>query len=345
MITTERSLPTSTMNRNRIIRMVMNYRASKILLVAVHYDLFTLIHQGKQSVPQICETLKLDGRATTVLLNSLVSLGFLIKTSTGYENIPSYEEFLVEGNPGYMGNNLKYQEFIWDAWSNLREIIKKGKPEKSLTDWLQKKTFSKEYIKGMSNIAKGPAQEIAQLFDVNGVRKILDVGAGPGTYSLAFLTRYPFLKAFLLDLPSTIKIAQQFVALNSFKDRVYFIEGDYKKLDFGENLFDLVLMSHITHDEGTSVNKLLFKKAYQALRPGGKLIVHDFMTNQANTSPLFAALFSVHMLTYTERGMVYSTNDYRGWLKETGFSKIRRYNIGKGSSNASVALVAARPFH
>src|SRR5258706_14006675 len=101
MITTERSLPASATNRNRIIQMVMNYRASKILLVAAQYDLFTVISQGKRTAEQICESLKLDGRATTVLLNSLVPLGFLKKTSTGYENIPAYEEFLVKEKPGY----------------------------------------------------------------------------------------------------------------------------------------------------------------------------------------------------------------------------------------------------
>src|ERR1044071_47661 len=286
-----------------LIQMVMNYRASKILLVAVYFDFFTLISGGARQLNQICRRSKTNPRGTEVLLDSLVSLGFLKKTSDIYRNTPISEKFLVEGKPDYLGNNLKYQEIIWEAWSELRSVLQTGKVSRSLEDWLfRDKAFGPEYIQGMDNIAKQPAHEIAQLFPSNGARRLLDVGAGPGTYALAFLDQHPSLEAFLLDLPTTVKIARKIVKSHPKSNRVHFIPGDYHHSEFGSDLYDFVILSHITHNEGEKDNKDLVKKAYEALQPGGSIVIHDFMTNIEKTAPLFAALFSVHMLVYTKKG-------------------------------------------
>ncbi len=118
--------------KNRIIKMITDYRASKILLVAAYYDLFTIIARKKTTLRQISQASGLDPRALTLLLDALVSMGFLKKESGGYKNERKYTPYLVEGKMTYIGNNLKYQEMIWDAWSELKDVLRTGKPRKAL---------------------------------------------------------------------------------------------------------------------------------------------------------------------------------------------------------------------
>lgn len=327
--------------RDRIVDLVAGYRAAKVLLVAAHYDLFTLVDEGHRTAPAIAQAAGLDLRATQILLSAVQALGLLRQDGDTFDHAPGYRELLVKGQPGYMGNNLKYQELIWDAWSDLREVMKAGHPQKALGDWLFNDAFGAEYIRGMANIARRPAEEIAALFPVGDATAMLDVGAGPGSYSLAFLRRQPKLTAQLLDLPSTVAITTGLLADEPLNARIRFRTGDYHEADFGDAQYDFVLLSHITHDEGPEENARMVQKAFRALKPGGRLIIHDFMTNDANAE-VFPALFSVHMLVYTSKGQVYSEREYTGWMTAAGFGDVTRHGICEDTANRSVALVGTK---
>jgi ubiquinone/menaquinone biosynthesis C-methylase UbiE len=326
--------------REKIVQTISDYRASKILLVAAYYELFTLIDGGLRTLSGLTRKTKLNARALSLLLEACEALGYIKSHGTSWMIAPEYRPYLVKTSSAYMGDNLKYQEIIWDAWSDLRRVMKSGKPRRSLISWLSQKSFREEYIRGMANIAQRPADSIAEIFPPDSLSSMLDVGAGPGAYSLAFLRRHPKMIAHLLDLPATLRVSRKLTRGDPVFRRLSFIQGDYHKMPFGRKKFDVILMSHITHDEGPVENYRLFKKAFMALQPRGCLIVHDFMAEKA--ASVFCSLFSVHMLVYTQKGRVYSIDEYKSWLKNAGFRNISTTPIGQGSLNASTALVATR---
>lgn len=326
----------------RIIDMVMNYRASKVLLVAVFYDVFSLIADGFSTTEKLSRKMKTDGRATEMLLDALVSLLYLEKNGGVYSNAPLSDAYLVQGKAGYLGNNLKYQEMIWDAWSDLKGVLKRGRPKNNLNEWLMDKAFTRDYIRGMANIARRPAREIVALLEGIDPKKILDVGAGPGVYALAFLEKYPSATATLLDLPSTINLTKSLLKSHPHSKRVSYVRGDYHSSPFGRSRYDIVIMSHITHDEGPDENRELIKKAFHALKPGGKIIIHDFMADANHVPRPFLSLFSVHMLVYTKKGKVYSAQVYKSWLEEAGFRHYETHDIAGELPNASKALIGTR---
>ena len=136
--------------------------------------------------------------------------------------------------------------------------------------------FLEEYIKGMNEIARRPAEEIASVLDLSEMNDILDVG-GPGTYSISFLKRKPGAKATILDLKNTLKVARKIISQHPFRDRITLKSGDYHTSAFGKNRYDLILFSHVTHDEGPTDNLRLLRKAFLAARRGGQVVIHDFM--------------------------------------------------------------------
>lgn len=327
----------------RINELVTSYREAKVLFTAASMDLFSATSGKHAGAARIASAKGLDPRAATIFLNALVSMGFLKKSAAGYRNSKLAEEFLVPGSRNYVGNNLQYQDIIWNAWSELAGVIKTGEPPEDLTSLLMNRPgFVEGYIRGMDNIAAGPAAEIVRLAGKKPLGEMLDVGGGPGTYTAAFLKANPGMRGTILDLPATLKVTRKILKANPLRGRVRLKPGDYHTADYGCGRHDLVLLSHITHDEGPEEVLNMLRKSHTALKPGGRVVIHDFMLDQDLTAPKFAAMFSVHMLVYTNKGKVYSESEYTGMLKAAGFRNFKCSDVCKKLENRSKVIFAER---
>lgn len=327
----------------RINELVTSYREAKVLFTAASMDLFSATSGKYTDAGRIAALKGLDPRAATIFLNALVSMGFLKKRAAGYRNSGLAEKFLVPGNRNYVGNNLQYQDIIWNAWSELTQVVKTGEPPEDLTSLLTNKPgFVEGYIRGMDNIAAAPAAEIVRLAGKKPVREMLDVGGGPGTYTAAFLKANPGMRGTILDLPATLKVTRKILKADPRRSRVLLRPGDYHTADYGRGNCDLVLLSHITHDEGPAEILNMLRKSHAALKPGGRVVIHDFMLGHDMTAPKFAAMFSVHMLVYTNKGQVYSESDYTGMLKASGFCNAACFDVCKKLENRSKVIFAER---
>jgi ubiquinone/menaquinone biosynthesis C-methylase UbiE len=197
----------------------------------------------------------------------------------------------------------------------------------------------------MIEISRSSAKEVASHLADPSLKKMLDVGAGPGTFTLELLKICPALHATLLDLPASLNQAKKQLSSDSLKKRIQYVAGDYHRTSFDskKEKFDLILMSHVMHNEDQGSNKQLLKKAFDALQKGGKVAIHDFVLNTDGCSPLFSAVYSVHLLVYTEKGMAYKQNEYLQWLRDTGFKPVQCYPISPGSITESMLMIGYKP--
>jgi hypothetical protein len=69
-------------------------------------------------------------------------------------------------------------------------------------------------------------------------------------------------------------------------------------------------------------NRASFRKFRNALKPGGTLMINDFVLSDERTGTPFAMMFSSQMLVMTKEGSAYRQADYRKWLGEAGFKSI-----------------------
>ncbi|MBI5623432.1 MAG: methyltransferase [Elusimicrobia bacterium] len=327
---------------NRLAEVVLAYRSSKTLLVALHYDLFTLIEQGLRTSRDLGRSLRLDPGALTLLLDAVAGLGFLVKSGERYANTPLTRDLLVSTSPRYQGNNLKYQEQIWDAWSDLKDVVKAGKPRKTLLGWIGDGRFRKNYVRAMGDVARLPAADLAGKLGLGRVRRMLDVGCGPGVYSAAFVEENPGLEAVLLDLPRTIRVTRGLLKRHPRADRFRFRPGNYLEDALGASEFDLVLISNVTHVEDAAGNAALVAKAFRALRPGGRLVIHDFVVGPDRTKPRFGSLLALHLLVFTSKGRVYTVREYADWMRRAGFGRISVKPVAPESMHPSTAIIGCK---
>ena len=286
----------------------------------VKLDIFTLLGGETLSGEGIAQRLKADPKSTTTFLNALSAMGLLVKRKGDYANTPESKALLVRTSPGYVGHAIMHHHHLVAAWSQLAEAVRTGGPVR------KKEREEKElesFLMGMFNMAMAIAPALAKEIDLHGRRRLLDMGGGPGTYAVHFCLATPALKATVFDLPATRPFAARTIERFGLSDRIGFDSGDYIEDELAGS-YDVAWLSQILHSHGPEKCQTVLRKAVSVLEPGGLILIHDFIVNDAKDAPLFPALFSLNMLVNTPDGCSYSEGEIRGMLEKAGAKQITR---------------------
>ncbi|MFO8001340.1 MAG: methyltransferase [Marinilabilia sp.] len=320
------------MGPQEIRESVMAFQKSRIILTAFQLDIFTYLGEGSHDAESISEALKLNKNATERLLNALVALGLLNKHDEQFSNAGDSLRYLSGNSPDYMAG-LMHSEHLWNTWSHLTDVVKTGEPahEEEINErgdeWLG------AFIHAMHDRGKKQAPAQISKIDLEGVESVLDVGGGSGVFCMAFLDRKPELKTAIFDLPNVIPVSKEIVQKEGFSDKIAYYEGDFTRDELPRG-FDLVFLSAIIHSNSFQTNQELIWKCYNALNPGGKVVVQDWIMDDSKTQPEQGAIFSINMLVGVEGGDCYSESEVKTWLTRAGFSDMEIIGIDSGLSQA-----------
>jgi cyclopropane fatty-acyl-phospholipid synthase-like methyltransferase len=135
-----------------------------------------------------------------------------------------------------------------------------------------------------------PARRMAKRVPLGDRKRLLDVGGGSGAYTLAFCAANPGLKATILDFPQTVETAQRYARDAGLQERVAHLAGNAVTAEWPSG-HDVVLMSYVWSAVGGGDIAALARRAFAALPPGGLVLVHDFMVDDAGEQPRFAAWY------------------------------------------------------
>lgn len=331
--------------RRFFLDLIVGYRSAKIVFTANEIGLFEALRHEGRDARGLARALGCDERGVRILARALVALGILEWKEGQFTNSPLAREHLLSGEPHFVGANLRFQELIWNSWGALSQTVRTGRPLNDLGGLLSTRdgAFTQAYIRGMQDIAEAPAAEIARILGDRPVHRLLDVGGGPGTFAKRLIDAHRGMRATLLDLPTTLEVTRELCGSYVDDGTLVLQPGNYltdplaRTEDIGG--YDLVLMSHITHDESPETNVVLLQKALEALAPGGRLAIHDFVVDADGTGPMFDALFSVNMLAYTKGGQTYSREEYKEMMALVGFRDVVDFDVLKGKVGNPTSLV------
>jgi predicted O-methyltransferase YrrM len=149
---------------------------------------------------------------------------------------------------------------------------------------------------------------------------VLDVGGGPGTWTIALLRAVPEARATLFDLPPVTAMARERFVEAGLAHRVTLVGGDFYTDELPAGA-DLAWLSAICHQDSREQNRALLGKIHKALADGGAVVVRDVVMDPSRTSPAGGALFAVNMLTATDGGGTYTFDEYREDLRKAGFGQ------------------------
>ncbi len=296
------------------LRRTASFFPSRIILTANNLRIFDILEGKGKSSQTVAKAASADARATGLLLNSLVAIGLLEMKGERYHNAAVASRYLVKGRPGYQGDILRHYDILWENWSGLDAAIKTGRPQRRSSE-------HESFILGMHNIALLRVKKVIGGLDFKGVKTVLDLGGGPGTYSMGFARKK--IEATLFDLPQTLKIAKRLIRDSGLGDRVRLHAGDFTIDELG-GPYDMIFISQILHAFGEGECISMLRKCRGSLRKGGRIVIQEFYLDETKTGPVQGALFAINMLVNTPAGRTYTPAEMTSWLKKAGFGDIRK---------------------
>lgn len=322
-----------------LARLASGHVEARAVQVAVSLGIFDTLQEESLDAPTLASRVHADARATELLLNALTALGLLKKQSGRFSLAPASATYLVKDSPQYLGGMILFDASLWNAWGELEKAVRSGKPVRPPDMYQNKPKETERFILAMDSLVKArrDAEILMKVLDLSGVRELLDLGSGPGTYPIAFCRNHPQLRATIFDLPGTLKITARFVRDSRLKDRIRLVAGDYR-IDPVPGRYQMIFLSNIIHAESSEENARLMAKLHSSLERGGRIVFKDHILEDGLTHPPVGAIFSLLMLLTTDRGRCYSFNEVREWLEKAGFAKVSQLRLPSPPFTSSLVL-------
>ncbi|KUN91384.1 methyltransferase [Streptomyces caeruleatus] len=336
---------------HEIISIATAFWTSKALLSAVEMGVFAELVKGPISAGELCARLGLKGRGASDFLDVLVSIGLLERSDDGvYRNTELADAYLDPGKPAQdISGYLEYLNSAFPAWSQMSAVLRSGDrldfsealraaadggastaSGAVLTDAdAEADTFGEAFaspeqvtgfVRSMTGFSLGAHQALTSAFDWSEVREVIDVGCSEGAFLGHVMAAHPHLTGTGFDLPQVADRFRVYLESVGIADRVRFAPGDFftDPLPSG----DVLVMGHVLHDWNLDIKQMLIRKAYEALRPGGSLLVYEMLVDDERRCNTTGMLTSLNVSLVSAGGLGYTGAECRAWLTEAGFREV-----------------------
>jgi len=304
-----------------VLDLSRSFQPACVLTAAAALDVFSPLYAEPMKAEALAGKLGTDPRATSILLDALVALQFLSKQGEEYSIPESAAGLMCEQSAENILPMVRHLANCLRRWAELPKVTQTGKCAEIAPSIRGADADIEDFIGGMNTISRPIAAGVIDKIKPFRFRHILDIGGGPGTWTIAFLHAVPDAWATLFDLLAVIPIAKQQFAEAGLSDRVTFVGGDYYTDALPEGA-DLAWLGAICHQNSRRQNRDLFTRVHTALSDEGAIVIRDVIMDPSRTSPAVGALFAVNMLVSTEAGGTYTFDEYREDLCAAGFGEV-----------------------
>lgn len=337
----------TTASPDHIMRVAAGFGLSKALLSAVGLGLYTRLATAPMTLDEIVDEYGLERRPAMDFLDLLVSVDLLERDGDGpaatYRNTPSTAMFLDRNQPGYIGGILElWENRNYRFWADLTEALRTGEAQneikhsgKGFFETLYAEPARLEaFMDAMNGASIGNFKTLAEAFPFERYRTLTDIGGADALLSRVVASRHRNINCTSFDLPEVTRIADRKIAAAGLGDRVQAVAGDF----FTDPLpgADLITMGMILHDWNLEKKKLLVKKAYDALSPGGAFIAIEALIDDARRENTFGMFLSLNMLIEFGDAFDFTGAEFISWCREAGFTKFEIMPL-QGPSSAAIA--------
>lgn len=231
---------------------------------------------------------------TLLFLDALTTMGLAEKREGRFANTSLAERHLRRTSGTYFGGlveNLKTLQLR--NLDRLAALVRQGPPaELKREKRLDEEAHWRAAAHGLacyqrSGLARLAADLVAALPEAQRLRRLLDLGGGPGIAGMEIVERHPGMTGVLCDLPTVAEVAREEIAARGLEDRMSVLPGDYNALDLGAG-YDLVWASNTLYYARDL--PAFLAKAHAALQPGGVFLsLHEGLEGE-RTRPAFHVL-------------------------------------------------------
>jgi len=323
------------------------FMASQAIFTGLELGLFDAIAAAGDSglsIAALQQKCNVSAPRLQTLVTSLTAIQSLKRDAAGaYTLSPNTSKFLVTSSRAYYGDYLRYQmgRQFYHRMGALPDVMSTGEAP-SYADWFSDPSTAATYTQAQHNGSVATAKYLVKKkLKLDGVVDMLDVGGGSGAFSYVFTGATPGLKSTVLELPEVCKTGEGIKANEpaDVQERVKFVELDATSPDWpvSDGSYELVLMSYISGSVPESIIGALYKNAYKALKPGGRLLVHDFMVNDSLDGPALGALWALQHVTVNADGLGLCPENVISRMSDAGFQNAETMEMIHGLTKLIVS--------
>ncbi|WP_299147384.1 methyltransferase [uncultured Tateyamaria sp.] len=321
---------------------VQGFVQSQVLMALVELDIFRRLRAGPQSAETLGRACDVPADRMQILLQAGAALG-LLKRKRGTFALARKGAALM-GVPG-LEAMIRHHKAFYD---DLRDPVAllRG-PEETQLSQFWPYVFGGDvpareagiYSDLMAQSQRLVAEDTLRAVSLKGVRHLLDVGGGTGAFLEAAGQAAPQIEMTLFDLPSVVPDAQTRFDRVGMTDRVRIVPGSFHTDSLPAGA-DAVSLIRVLYDHSDDTVRALLAAVFDALPPGGRLIVSEPMGGGARpdrAGDVYFAFYTMAMQT----GRARSAADVEALLGEAGFTQI--HSPPPARAYVTRTLTARRP--
>ncbi len=129
--------------------------------------------------------------------------------------------------------------------------------------------YSARFTRKLYEIHRSFAEQLANMLNLQGVNRLLDLGGGSGVVSFALLRKRDELTSVVMDVESVCQAGSVIASENKLERRVTYLAADFSKDDLPTG-FDMVMLCDVG-----SFSETLLRRIHHVLNPKGRLVIVD----------------------------------------------------------------------
>ncbi len=310
---------------------INNVYPALAMLAGMQLEVFTAIGEERLGYEQVAERMALAPARLRPLLYALVTAGLLTVEQELFCNTPEAREFLVKGQPRYLGGAHEAYSDLWSATMHTAASIRSGRPQAKHDFSQMSPEALRAFVRGLDAGAGATARRLHKEFDFSRFSSALDAGGGSGGLAMALVKLCPGLKGAVAELANVAPITRECVAEAGMERQVEVIDADLIAAP-PAGQYDAVILRSVLQVLSAEHAAAALRHAATTLRPGGECFVVGRMLDDSRLSPLDAVAVNVMFLNVYDDGQAYTESEYRDWFEKAGLTGNQRRPLAGGYS-------------
>ena len=318
-----------------IFDLMAGFVYTQVLLACTQINLFDILANGALSFDDLQKQIPLKPAGLRRLLDAAVAIKLLVKRNDDRYALSMMSAPLV-GNVAILEMVKHHADFYRDL-SDPMALLQGDTSSASLNEYWPYITQAQgaapenlsaekvaDYSKLMAHTQSLVTDEIIDAYSMSKHQHVLDIGGGQGAFIKRLAGHYPHLRFTLFDIPGVAELSNAHFKEIGLSNRAHAVGGNFFQDSLPKGC-DLATLVRVIFDHDDVRVKQLLANVFDALNPGGTLLLAEPMAETKGFEAMGHAYFGFYLLAMG-RGRPRTEAEIKGLLSEAGFTGIELLN-------------------